>query len=531
METFQILPKTERQANQWILIFCPIVLVLALGIGSGRSVGTFGVESDFYGVYAVQAERILNGESYTYQHNPPLYCLLLAGISLLTKNMFVAGKVISAVSLPLLGWAFYCLLKEIIDYQLAFICSILSVITLFPASFLAATDVVSTLFIFLPVLLFLRSSSLRLKTVFICGILSGIAYLFRTNAIFVPIGIILSILLLDLHRETIRQRCIKVCWFLSGLILIISPWLIYNWQVNSSFFASSAYLQIAANFYHPEGDNLITSLAEMESQFSSLPEVIFRNPFYVLKQYIIDILGFNIPKLFIPLSLVEQIPALIILPLLWVGTGLVLFVKELKNNRYSLNQKKITAFLIINLLGYLLLGLVGFHRRYYFFIYPCIFLFKIYPLIKLKCFKITLFKPWQKATLTRFLILNLFAGVTIAAGIESYLTLAAEPKYLISIAEFLKASSLPDEIIIIRKPHLAYLADLTPTFPLANTVDEYLKKAQKIGAKYLVYSDYEASLWSGLTVLSNPENLPPSLQLIYHHQATNTLIYQFHYDN
>lgn len=52
--------------------------LLALFIGSFREVGVFGVENDFYEVYAVQAKNILAGGFYTYKHNPPGYCLLLA---------------------------------------------------------------------------------------------------------------------------------------------------------------------------------------------------------------------------------------------------------------------------------------------------------------------------------------------------------------------------------------------------------------------------------------------------------------------
>ncbi len=55
-------------------------------------------------MYAVQAENILTGRAYTYQHNPPGYCLLLATVTFLTGNTFVAGKVISAFAAGFFGW-------------------------------------------------------------------------------------------------------------------------------------------------------------------------------------------------------------------------------------------------------------------------------------------------------------------------------------------------------------------------------------------------------------------------------------------
>lgn len=72
---------TSKQCDRIILFFCLTTCLLALLIGSFREVGAFGVESDFYEVYAVQAENILAGGFYTYEHNLPGYCLFLAAIT------------------------------------------------------------------------------------------------------------------------------------------------------------------------------------------------------------------------------------------------------------------------------------------------------------------------------------------------------------------------------------------------------------------------------------------------------------------
>ncbi len=59
---------TSKHCDRIILVFCIAICLLALIIGYFREVGAFGVESDFYEVYAVQAENILAGRSYTYQY-------------------------------------------------------------------------------------------------------------------------------------------------------------------------------------------------------------------------------------------------------------------------------------------------------------------------------------------------------------------------------------------------------------------------------------------------------------------------------
>ncbi len=520
--------KIKERYDLIAIIFSLIILVFALGVGSFREVGTFGVESDFYEAYAIQAENILAGKAYTYQHNPPGYCLLLAAVTFGVGNTFVAGKIISAFALALLSWITYLLLKSLVSDHLALITSILTSLTLFPASFLAATDVVSTLAIFLPLWLFLSPLQLTPKICLFAGIFAGIAYLLRSNGIFVNIGLLLSIILINFNQESIEKRLIKIAFLLSGFALVISPWLFYNWQINGSSFASTTYLQVAANFYHPQGDNLITSVRSMQTQFHSLIDVILYNPLYFLHKYMQDVLFLNIPKLFIPKALLESLKfpiyqIAIAFPIFWILVGFIDILRDLNNSSKSLHFQKFMAFTLVQILGYLMLGLVGFHRRYYFFFFPFIFLLMIYPLIK-RNFKVRIY--FVKLPLTRFLMINLIVLIMAGACIETKLTLESEPKYLLTIADFLKHYTLPHETIIIRKPHLAYLAHLKAEFPLAQTAEDYLAKAQEINAKYIAYSDYEAQLWLGLKSLSNPQLLPFNFKLIYHHLLTHTLIYK-----
>jgi len=497
-------PKNELQANRLIIIFSIIVLTLSLILSYFHQVGSFGVESDFYGVYAIQAQRILQGQTYTYQHNPPGYCLLLAAVTFFVGDAFTAGKLISALSLFFFINITYLLFKDLFDYPLAWLTSIFTALTLLPASFLAATDIVSALLIILSLYYLLSSRN----NYFLSGIIAGIAYLFRTNAVFVIIASIIVILLVNINQEKVNKRLIKVMISLGGFILVVIPWLIYNAKVNGNAFSNTAYLQIAANFYHSSGDNLITSVQEMESQFNSLWEVISYQPFHLLNSYLVNVLFLNIVQLFIPLELLDNsiFKIIAILPFLWISIGSIKLVQEQKDNQ------KIIALSVIILLGYLLLGLVGFHRRYYFFVYPLVFLVKIYVTYRKK--------------VTQILLINLMLVVFLASAIESYLTLQNEPRYLLAIAPIIKNTNSSGKIMIVRKPHLAYLSNAIPAFPLAQTTTEYLDAAREINADYLVYSDYEASLWSGLNALSNPDNLAKEFQVIYRHQPTETIVYQ-----
>jgi 4-amino-4-deoxy-L-arabinose transferase-like glycosyltransferase len=503
------------KSDRFILIVCVAVLVVGLVLGYFHRVGNFGVETDFYEVYAIQAENIIAGRPYTYQHNPPGYTILLAAIALLTGDMFVAGKIISALATALFGWITYLLLKAVFNSQIAFICTILSLLILLPSSFIVATDIVSAVVILLGLRIFLRQPVLTVKTSFLAGIVAGLAYLIRGNAIFLGIGMVISVI--AIWQATWRKRLIWMLAIVAGIFLVTLPWFVYSWKVNSSAFNSSAYLQIAANFYHPESDEFITAVNEMRTQFSSLTEVFLYDPPRIVSKYLQDVFLLNIPRLFVPKSILETLKfplyqLAIAPPLLLVIAGLIFLIKD----SWTTADTRKQSFVLINLLGYLLLGLVGFHRRYYFFLFPAVWLAIAYPFLRRSILSIH----------RRTLIIVLISLLTVAAGVETNLNLANEPRYLIEIATFLKIQTSPNEIIITRKPHLAYLAGLNRYFPLAKNAEEYLVKAREHKASYLVYSDYEASIWPGLKSFKNPQTVSPNFKLIYQHQSSQTLIYK-----
>ncbi len=126
-------------------------------------------------------------------------------------------------------------------------------------------------------------------------------------------------------------------------------------------------------------------------------------------------------------------------------------INDIKQKQNKFTEKQ-TAFLLLNLLGYLLLGLVGFHRRYYLFWFPLIFTSLIYP------FVIFPGKPrLYRLAFNWIFIIHLVFVLSAAAYIETKLIIVYEPKHLLEVAAFLKTSSLHNETIIVRKSHLAYL--------------------------------------------------------------------------
>lgn len=491
------------------LVLCVASLCLALVIGSFREVGTFGVETDFYAHYAVEAKNLAAGRPYTYQHQPPGYPLLLAGVWLVTGDLFTAGKIISAFAAALLGWITYLLGKTLFDSRIALASTVLLLVSIVPYSFLAATDLLAAALILLTLYLLLRHQAPQGSTCFWVGILAGVSYLVRANAIFLIPSIAVSLFLLLASLHPWQRRFIRAGLFLCGAFVVIGLWLILNWQTNENPLASTAYLQVAAYFYHPTNGRWGTNLQEIAPRFDSLWEVFLHDPVRLLQEYCKSAFSSNI-RLF----RLEQGRSFY-----FAIAGFLLLLGDLRRRR--------VVFLAVCVSGYLLLGLVVFFVRYYLFLFPLFFL-----LVAYFFFSETFFSKSSGYILTFRVAASWLIVLFLAASIakDSYQatrrTLAAEPRYLFDIATFLQTRSSPQDLIIARKPHLAYLAGLPRIFPLAENAAGFLAAARENHARYIVYSDAEASGWQGLESLKDPDALPDAFTLIYRHEPTHTLVYE-----
>jgi hypothetical protein len=441
--------------------------------------------------------------------------LLVAAVSFLTKDFFNAAKIISAFATALFGGAIYMLFKSIFDSRIALSTTILSMISLLPYSFLASTDLLGALLIIIPLLFFFLAPQVSGKTCILSGITSGIAYCVRYNTVFVIIGILFSLICINMGNVTFRERLRMAALFIVALTVTISPWLIINWKTNGSPFASTAFLQIASHFYHPSGD-----LFTMHRGFSfdSLFDVIWHAPIMVLKTYITDTFYLN-PERLIRRGL--KYPAY-----LFAGAGFLLLLTDLSKRKFAL--------LAIYLSGYLLLGLVGFYFRYYLFIVPILFLF-------VNAF---IFHRYIHTALGGLPFFNLSVSWLLVAVISVLIlkpsyhqiqkTIHSDPTYIFELADAIKKRSAPDDKIIAFKPHYGYYTGLESSFPISHepddfnseNADDYISKAREIGAKFIIYSDYEQSLWRSLQSLSVPRDVREDLNLIYSHTPTNTLVYE-----
>ena len=190
--------------------------------------------------------------SYTFYDNGPGYILLLAAVTSLIGNAFVAGKLMSAVATALFAWLIFSLLKALFDSRIAFASTLLLLISLLYYSFVAAIDAVGALAMILPIWIFLRKPVITVPMSLVAGIFSGVAYLVRYNAIFVPAGLGFALLFIN-PQDNWQNRRVKFSVFLCGVLLAVAPWLLVNAQKHGSPFAGTAHFTDRRTFLLPNG--------------------------------------------------------------------------------------------------------------------------------------------------------------------------------------------------------------------------------------------------------------------------------------
>ena len=488
-------------------------LGFSLLLAAFHTVGYWGVETDFFGSYADQARRLLDGRAYTFLHSPPGYAGLVALVSLVTGDLFAAGKLLSALAAAAMVGISYDLVRQLFTKRLALASAALLALMLLPHGYLAGTDVVGAVLMVLPMWLVLRAPSRAQVHWFGAGLLAGLAYLVRYNAVFVLGALAAAIIVTYPDRQSARRTAMAFVALAAGFLLAAVPWHLANWRLNGSPFASTGHLQVAAHFFHPRGDAHGTSLAEMAPQFGSMAEVLLHDPVALAKAYVRGLWA-NAQELLLQ--------SLLFPAYLFAGAGVLLYGVRIDSRRAIL--------LLWGLLGFLLLGLVGFYQRYYIFLYPLLALWTVIPLCELArsedTHEGTRSGPARRSLIGRAGLAILLGLVAIQTIREVRADLATAPHHVLEVAAELARVAAPEDLIISRKPHVAYYAGLPNIIPLAGSVTEFRAAADEAGADFLVYSDFEARLWPPLAAFAHPDSVSEyGFRMIYRHTQSNTIIY------
>jgi hypothetical protein len=483
--------------------------LLAVLLGYYHRVGDYGVETDFYGGYAPQAANILAGRPYTYRTNPPGYSVLLASASLLTGgNFFAAGKLLSAIATTVFGTVAYLLLKSLFDARVAIAATLLTLLAMFPYPFLASTDMVSAATMLVPIWIILRRTQRWPAAALLAGAFSGIAFLVRYNAVVLVPGIAFGLLVLNVTRLDLVRRFQGAGLFFAAFLLTTAPWLLWNWQHYGSPLASTAHAQIGARFFHPAGD-LGLGVQESGLKFQSLTDVLLYDPVSLLEQYVKDV------AYFYPALLAERglgFPAY-----LFAGAGFLFLLRDVTCRRLT--------YFVLCALAYLQMGLVGFYERYHLSVYPLLFLAVAYFLFHPRLIAVFSGLQFPRTAPSR----ALFAGIALSLAYHVYDVstdvIGSEPRHLLAAADWLRARSAHGDTVVAWKPHLPYLAGLPGASIVADNAEDFLAASRKQGARYIVYSSFEAGFWPGLESLRDPAALPDDFRPVYRDEPSGLVIY------
>jgi hypothetical protein len=522
--------KKMRVADAIALAACTAVVLTGLLLGSGRSVANYGHERDFYDTWAPRADTPFHLEHYTHgtnelgypllRNHPPGYSALVAAGNTVTGDSFRTAVILSAVSAGLLGWISYLLLVALFDRQRALAGTILLLIAIVPYSFVASTDLVGALAIVLPMWVLLRRPSPGAMDLALAGVLAGVAYLIRSQAIFLVIGFLVAIPVLALAgaaraespgRSGVRRMILwRTALVLAGFLAATGPWLFLNWKLNGSPLYSTAHLQIAVQYWDPLREKTLSAYWRASERFDSLSQVVLFDPVGFARRYLKQIL------LVAPRSIGVDIlgyPGFFLF-----GAGFIFLLVDLNARRFS--------WLGVLLLGYLLLGLVDFVDRYFVFLYPVIFFTVSY----------AAFAPFVHDQLRRLRIPTAAGSWAVVACVallmvrdvrsETRAYLDAEPRYLLELTAALAERAEPGDRVMVHEPHIPYLSGLEMAQVEGETVEAILDNGRRQGVRFYVYDRVEATEWPGRADLADSNDAPAGLRPIYIHEPTGTILYE-----
>ena len=504
----------ESSVGSWhdrgAVVLCLVMLVIASGYASAHQIGTLGVETDFYGSYEPHARRILRGLPFTYRLNPPGYMILLAGVSLLTGgDFFLAGKILSVIASVVVVGLSYLIARALAGPAVALATALLSLIAIIPFSFIAATDLVGAAAILAAIWMIIRPTRRLIFSAAAAGALAGMAFLIRQNAIFLVAGGVICLLFLDPWSSSRRARLTGVAALVGGWLLLAAPWLVWNARHYGGPLSGRAHEQVAAHFFSPMGDAYGAVSQQMGLRFQSMSDVVRHDPVRVAKQYTRDVV-LNYPRLL--MQGLVRFPAYIFL-----GAGAVLLLLDLTRRR--------VAFALLCLLGYGLLGLVGYYTRLHLFLTPALFLPVAY----------FLFHPSVTGVMARTGLRRnsiswlLCAGIALLAGYTAFSLadqeLADEPRHLIRAAEWLRLRAEPGDHIVSTKPHLSAFTGLGYSYSFASTPTALVDDLRRHRIRFLHVSDIDRGL-PPYSELTDTTRAPDGLTLVYRDPSPLTLIYE-----
>jgi hypothetical protein len=267
------------------------------------------------------------------------------------------------------------------------------------------------------------------------------------------------------------------------------------------------YALIALDAFGPPGQKTsLTQVVAMEDRFTSLGAVLAHDPLGLVAHYALDVYR----------DLAQMLIDLVALPaLVFVGPGLWWLAVE-----PSPARRRRAVWLAVGALSFAAAALVPYQARYHVPHLAVAFSGAALGLTRLL--------PSRAPRLARALVVAALAVPAAMAGLKTVRELAREPRDVLPAAAELAAHVTPGDAVVVRKPHLAFLAGARAEYPrrFAERSAFMTWLARDSGARFLFVGPEELRENPHLAPLADGSRTPPGLRLLYAGREPTCALYE-----
>jgi hypothetical protein len=494
-----------------IALVVAYVVVMAW-VAQQRVVGDYLKETDFYHLYAPDADRIASGHPPENTFNTgPAYPLFLALVFPVTGDHFAAGKLISLTAASVTALAAFRLFRGLFGAA----AGCLGLLFLLTSADFARFSVQATTD--MPFLAVAVSAMLAISRGVagggswiwaVAGGLSGLGYLVRYNGLFlVPTGIF-GLLTSGRRRASLLRAA---ALYLLSLLVVVSPWLVLSARLHGTPFFNRTYLMMAIAAYGLRRN--LDGVYDAAERFRSVGEVVRYDPGRFVAQYVRNLSSTLANTLAVPLA---------VLPMGVLAVAGTIGVATRRERRRA------RPYLVSLALFLLVVALVHWESRYVLYLGVGCAGLAAQAVVRLAE---EARRRWGLTFRQAQVVLGLLAlAVLVPALVRTPLRvsemLRRQPVELLAAAEKLRNLAGPGTRIMGRKPHLAYLSRGEWVFlPDVDSIEALREALCRRPAAYLVYDDAARKLRRGLAPLGDPSTSVPWLTPVHVNPTAPLIVY------
>ena len=491
----------EREARvasalAWALAAFVAAALLAVALGPHR-IGDYSTETDYYGAYADGARMIQQGrlDPIRYGVVGPGYELTLALAGFLLRDLFLAAELLSVAATVATMLLWFRLLHRRSNARLALMAMLFLAANphFFRFGYTASTDALALALQAGALCLLLAASGPRSAAG--AGLLAAAAFLTRYTAIVIlPVGLIATAAGGRLGapgapRSSWRRETLA---FAAGFLVPVSAWIAWS-LTHGGGFAFQLHHNLAYEvFARSRGIGWDTYQRDLQPGFGTLWDVIARDPFAVAGRLALNCVT----------HLRDDARALLGWPTAaCAALGLLLAVRNGAIRRAW-------PLALAGVLGFLSFVPVFHSERYSLALLP------FYAAAAAACFTSP---PFALVVAGRWWLKPLLAALPLALSVAASVDLqrrilAQQPVEVLDAAAALRALARPGDRVIARKPHVGYLAGVTPVgFPFAENLGDLAAYARDAKARWLYFGFGEAQMRPALRRLLDTTGVVPGL--------------------